>query len=176
MRRNTVKRLQSESGLNYLTDTLTSAWDAMRANFGVSQKSAAPHGWLTRHRWPFARPNILIFILACIFADPYCDSTFPESAAVHHPFYPFSSVSARIVGRRRGHLGIILAGGAQRGHTGTASTYINYPLWCPCVSPWVFTKMCKFTGREEGNLCESDQRRWPVCMRTPLIEGRCRRV
>ena len=60
VRRNTVKRLQSESGLNYLTDTLTSAWDAMRANFGVSQKSAAPHGWLTRHRW---RPNILIFIL-----------------------------------------------------------------------------------------------------------------
>ena len=62
-----MKRLQSESGLNYLTDTLTSAWDAMRANFGVSQKSAAPHGWLTRHRWPY----ILIFILACIFADPY---------------------------------------------------------------------------------------------------------
>ena len=119
-----MKRLQSESGLNYLTDTLTSAWDAMRANFGVSQKSAAPHGWLTRHRWPFARPYILIFILACIFADPYCHSTFPETAAVHHPFYPFSSVSARIVSRRRGHLGILLlAGGlAQRGHTGAART------------------------------------------------------
>ena len=82
VRRNTVKRLQSESGLNYLTDTLTSAWDAMRANFGVSQKSAAPHGWLTRHRWPFARPNILIFILAPAFSQipattPYCQYTFP---------------------------------------------------------------------------------------------------
>ena len=50
VQRNTVKRLQTDSGLNYLTDTLTSAWDAMRANFGVGQKAAAPHGWLTRHR------------------------------------------------------------------------------------------------------------------------------
>ena len=50
VRRNTVERLKTESGLNYLTDTLTSAWDAMRANFGVSPKAAAPHGWLTKYR------------------------------------------------------------------------------------------------------------------------------
>ena len=29
-RRNVVRRVHSETGLNYLTDTLTSAWDAMR--------------------------------------------------------------------------------------------------------------------------------------------------
>ena len=29
-----------------MTDTLTSAWDAMRANFGVSPAAAAPHGWV----------------------------------------------------------------------------------------------------------------------------------
>jgi len=56
VRRNTVERLKTESGLNYLTDTLTSAWDAMRANFGVSPKAAAPHGWLTQYS-PYGQPT-----------------------------------------------------------------------------------------------------------------------
>ena len=41
-----IRRVHTETGLNYLTDTLTSAWDAMRANFGVSPAAAAPHGWV----------------------------------------------------------------------------------------------------------------------------------
>ena len=41
-----VRRVHTEAGLNYVTDTLTSAWDAMRANFGVSPAAAAPHGWV----------------------------------------------------------------------------------------------------------------------------------
>ena len=41
-----VRRVHTEVGLNYVTDTLTSAWDAMRANFGVSPAAAAPHGWV----------------------------------------------------------------------------------------------------------------------------------
>ena len=48
VRRNVVRRVQHEGGLNYLTDTLTSAWDAMKANFGVSPAATAPHGWLSR--------------------------------------------------------------------------------------------------------------------------------
>ena len=55
-----IRRVHSDTGLNYLTDTLTSAWDAMRANFGVSPSAAAPHGWVARPyrygheygRWP----------------------------------------------------------------------------------------------------------------------------
>jgi len=50
VRRNVIKRVHTESGLNYLTDTLTSAWDAMKANFGVSPSATAPHGWLAPHR------------------------------------------------------------------------------------------------------------------------------
>ena len=38
--------MHSEAGLDHLTDTLTSAWAAMRANFGVSPAAAAPHGWV----------------------------------------------------------------------------------------------------------------------------------
>ena len=169
MRRNTVKRLQSESGLNYLTDTLTSAWDAMRANFGVSQKSAAPHGWLTRHRWPFARPNILIFILACIFADPYCDSTFPESAAVHHPFYPFSSVSARIVGQRRDHFGN-LAGGAQRGHTGGSMSQL--PIIRSMCRSLGFHQKVQITKRC-AKMCKFQEEKEEICAEATNRGGEC---
>jgi len=52
VRRNVIKRVHTESGLNYLTDTLTSAWDAMKANFGVSPSATAPHGWITPYRGP----------------------------------------------------------------------------------------------------------------------------
>jgi len=50
VRRNVIKRVHTESGLNYLTDTLTSAWDAMKANFGVSPLATAPHGWIAPYR------------------------------------------------------------------------------------------------------------------------------
>mgnify|MGYP001199546184 CR=1 FL=1 len=33
------------TGINALSDTLTSAWDAMRANFGVSPANSIPHSW-----------------------------------------------------------------------------------------------------------------------------------
>ena len=72
VQRNTVQRLQTESGLNYLTDTLTSAWDAMRANFGVSPQSAAPQGWLTRHR---SQIQPLNHPLICPFFSPYSKPT-----------------------------------------------------------------------------------------------------
>jgi len=49
VRRNVIKRVHTESGLNYLTDTLTSAWDAMKANFGVSPSATAPHGWIAQY-------------------------------------------------------------------------------------------------------------------------------
>ena len=51
VRRNVIKRVHTESGLNYLTDTLTSAWDAMKANFGVSPSATAPHGWIAQYRY-----------------------------------------------------------------------------------------------------------------------------
>ena len=98
--------------------------------------------------------NFLIFILACIFADTPPIATLLSlsvfKAAVHHPFYPFSSVSARIVGPRRGHLGL-LAGEAQRGHTG-AAVIINYPL------SWIFTKICKFQEEKEEICTEATDR------------------
>ena len=56
-RRNVIRRVHTDAGLNYVTDTLTSAWDAMRANFGVHPTAAAPHGWLaTRRPYRFDPP------------------------------------------------------------------------------------------------------------------------
>ena len=40
-----MRRVETGAGLNPLTDTLTSAWDAMRANFGLAGSAAVPHGW-----------------------------------------------------------------------------------------------------------------------------------
>ena len=131
VQRNTVKRLQTDSGLNYLTDTLTSAWDAMRANFGVGQKAAAPHGWLTRHRWPCDPISLFSSLRAFSHIVPSAQPiatllSLSFKAVVHHPFYSVSPVSARIAGPRRGHLGLLVqAGGAQRGRTG--ETRVNYP-------------------------------------------------
>ena len=53
--RNIVRRVHTGVGLNTVTDTLTSAWDAMRANFGVSPSAAAPHGWVAPR--PQRRPG-----------------------------------------------------------------------------------------------------------------------
>lgn len=60
---NLVRRVHTGAGLHSLTDTLTSAWDAMRANFGVEASAAAPHGWVApgpqpsvyRRRRPYRR-------------------------------------------------------------------------------------------------------------------------
>jgi hypothetical protein len=47
VRKNIFRRVQSSPQLNFLSDTLTSAWDAMRANFGVGPKASQPPGWVT---------------------------------------------------------------------------------------------------------------------------------
>ena len=163
-----MKRLQSESGLNYLTDTLTSAWDAMRANFGVSQKSSAPHGWLTRHRWP------LISLFSYLRA-------FSQILPLLPLYFHFQFQS----GRSSPFLPLLLCFSPYSRPTarpfrapGRRSTKRPYRCRRNNQLPIIldFHQNMQISGREGGNLYGSDRQRLRVSMRTRLTEGRCPRV
>ena len=151
-----MKRLQSESGLNYLTDTLTSAWDAMRANFGVSQKSSAPHGWLTRHRWPlislfsYLRAfSQILPLLPLYFHFQFQSGRSSPFLPLLLCFSPYSRPTARpfrAPGRRS----------TKRPYRCRRNNQL--PIIRVCGGPWIFTKICKFQEEKEEICTEATDR------------------